>query len=207
MLSGLSKGLEILTNPVKGLLDVLNPISENFFLKQLFSWFDISNENFIFKDLFSWLDPTSENFILKKIWDFLTNIVSYLNPMHENFFGKKLVELIGDLLNKLFVPQQDHFGELNEKFHSKFGFIDQIKDLVTNLFNFNESRSSSDVPPDWSITYYGTTVNIIDWTAFEKYRGFLHGIIIFILWGSFLIRLYKRIPGIVHGYYVSHGDK
>lgn len=136
----------------------------------------------------------------------LSNLLSYLNPFDENFFGNKLVELIGNLLNLLFVPQQDHFGELNEKFHSKFGFVDQVKELVTNLFNFNESRSSSDVPPDWSITYYDTTVTIIDWTAFEKYRGFLHGIIIFILWGSFLIRLYKRIPGIVHGYYVSHGD-
>lgn len=129
----------------------------------------------------------------------LANLLSYLNPFNENFLGKKLVELIGNLLNDLFVPKEDHFGELEENVKSKFGFIEQVKELVFTLFNLNEEEGYEGTP-NWSISYSGVEVDIIDWTAFEKYRGFLHGIIIFIMWGSFIIRLYKRIPLIIYGY-------
>lgn len=157
------------------------------------------DENFILKDLLDWLNPTSENFILKQLWEFLTNIISYLNPFHENFLGRKLVELLGSLLEDLFIPQQDHFGELSENINSKFGFINQVKELVYSLFNLNNEESYEGTP-NWSITYEGVTVDIIDWTAFEKYRGYFHGLIIFIMWGSYLIRLYKRIPAIIYGF-------
>ncbi len=101
------------------------------------------NENFILKDLLSWLNPASENFILLKLWNFLTDIVSFLNPLSENFFGLKLVEFIGDLLEKLFIPQQDHFGELNEIINTKFGFIGQFKDLVYNFFGLKELENGN----------------------------------------------------------------
>lgn len=162
------------------------------------SYINPFNENFILKGLLNWLNPLSEDFILLKLWEFLTDIISYLNPFDENFFGYKIIELIGDLLNYLFVPQQDHFGELNTKINSKFGFIGQVKDLVYSLFP--ENTTLSNTPPNWTITYEGITVNIIDWSAFEKYRGYLHGLIIFIMWGAYLIRLYKRIPSIIYGF-------
>lgn len=152
-----------------------------------------------FSSVLDYLNPLSENFILKKLWEFLTTIINHLNPFSENFFGLKLVEFIGDLLEYLFIPQQDHFGELNEKINSKFGFINQVKELVYSLFPENSTYSLVG-PPNWTITYEGTTVEIIDWTAFEKYRGYLHGLIIFIMWSSFLIRLYKRIPAIIYGF-------
>lgn len=198
-LSSITKSLEFLTNPAKGLLDILNPLSDNFFLKKLFNWFDNSNDNFIFKDLFSWLNPTSENFILKKLWDFLINMISYLNPFDDNFLGKKLVELIGDLLEYLFIPKEDHFSDLSNELYSKLGFVEQLKELYNTLFPDTSTQSISS-PPNWTITYSGVTISIIDWTAFEEYRSYLHTIIIFILWASFLIKLYKRIPMIIYGY-------
>lgn len=156
-------------------------------------------ENFIFKNLLDWLNPTSENFILLKLWNFLTDIICYINPFHENFFGIKLVEFIGDLLEDLFIPKEDHFSDLHNELNKKLGFIGQVKDLAHSLFPEN-SPNSVFSPPNWSITYNGVTVKIIDWTAFEEYRGYLHSIIIFIMWGSYIIRLYKRVPMIIYGY-------
>lgn len=152
-----------------------------------------------FSSVLNYLNPTSKDFILKRLWEFLTNIVSYINPLDENFFGRKLVEFIGDLLEELFIPQQDHFGELNEKITSKFGFIGQVKELVYSLFPENSTYSLVG-PPNWTITYMGTTVTLIDWSAFEEFRGEFHMIIIFIMWASFFIRLYKRLPSIIYGF-------
>lgn len=101
----------------------------------------------------------------------LANLLSYLNPFDENFLGKKLVELIGNLFNELFIPKEDFFSELHTKFKSKFGFIDQLSILVNNLFSYSNSKDAV-APPNWEITYFNTTVKIIDWSAFEPYRIF-----------------------------------
>lgn len=195
-LSSITKSLEFLTNPAKGLLDVLNPLSDNFFLKKLFNWFDNSNDNFIFKDLFSWLNPTSENFILKKLWDFLINMISYLNPLDDNFLGKKIVELIGNLLSDLFVPKEDIFGNLKDNLQNKFSFTTQIQEIFENLLNdFNYGDSV----PSFTITYYGETLNIIDFTPYLEYRSWLHAIILGISWFVFIRKTFYKIPGIIGG--------
>lgn len=168
-------------------------------ITQGLSYINPFDDNFILKDLLNWLNPASEDFILLKLWNFLTDIISYLNPFDENFFGRKLVEFIGDLLKDLFIPKEDHFTELYNELNTKLGFVGQVKELVYSLFPDN-SPNSITAPPNWTITYSGVTVSIIDWSALEEYRGYLHSIIIFIMWASFLIRLYKRIPMIIYGY-------
>ena len=189
--------MEGLATPFEGIAQGIVNLGEHF--SSVLSYINPFSENFILKDLLNWLNPVSEDFILKQLWEFLTNIISYLNPLDENFFGKKLVEFIGDLLKDLFIPKEDHFSDLYNEIDNKFGFISQLKELYDSLFPDNSPNSITS-PPNWTITYEGVTVTIIDWSAFEAYRGYLHSIIIFIMWASFLIRLYKRIPGIIYGY-------
>lgn len=183
--------MDFLKNSFTQSLNYLNPLHEDFFLK----------------DLFNWLNPFSEKFILKQLWSFLTNIISYINPFSENFFGYKIIDMFKDLFNLLFVPKEDKFGDLASNIKSKFGFINQLHELVNTLFSLDNSPyvlsndgSNPSNAPNWSITYFNTTVNIIDWSAFEKFRGVFHGIVIFLLWGSYLIRLYKRVPAIIYGF-------
>lgn len=133
--------MEGLATPFKGIAQGIVNLGEHF--SKVLNYLNPFHDNFILKDLLDWLNPTSENFILKKLWDFLVDIVSYLNPFSENFFGLKLVEIIGELLEKLFIPQQDHFGELSEKINSKFGFIGQFKDLVYNFFGLKEVENGN----------------------------------------------------------------
>ena len=133
--------MEGLATPFEGIAKGVVTLGEHF--SNVLSYLNPFSENFILKDLLSWLNPASEDFILLKLWNFLTDIISYLNPFSENFFGKKLVELISNLLEYLFIPQQDHFGELNEIINTKFGFIGQFKDLVYSFFGLKEVENGS----------------------------------------------------------------
>jgi len=180
---GIAQGIVNLGTHFTNILNYLNPFSDNFILKNVIEFLG---------NIISYLNPFSENFILKNVIDFLGNLVSYVNPFSDNFLGKKIVELFSDLLNTLFVPTQDHFTELSNKFNQKFAFISQIEELVSDLFTV--SSTASDSAPEWNITYEGTTVNIIDFTAFEQYRGVVHGIIIAVMYIPFFLRLYRRLP-------------
>ena len=148
-----------------------------------------------FSNVLNYLNPLSENFILKSVINGIGNILSYINPFSENFFGYKIVEFFKNLFIELFVPQQDQFTEFSNNIKSKFGFVDQIKELVQNLFSFDNSPYSTQSEdtmanyPKWEIEYYGTKVNIIDFEAFDKYRGVVHGIIICVMYISYLWRL------------------
>jgi len=171
-----------LFNHFTSVLDYLNPFGENFILK----------------DIISYINPFSENFILKGVLEFLSNLVSYVNPFSENFLGRKLIELFSDLFKTLFIPKQDQFTEINNKINLKFGFIEQIKELVSDLFSISRFRANN--APNWNITWNGVTFSIIDFSVFDQYRGTLHGIIIGIMYVSFFLRLYKRLPGIIGAY-------
>ena len=149
-----------------------------------------------FSSVLDFLNPTSENFILTQLWEFLTNIVSFINPLHENFFGRKLVEFIGDLLNDLFVPEDDIFGNLQENIRSKFYFTTQIQEIFESLLN---DYDYGDSVPSFSITYYGKTVDIIDFSPYLEYRSWIHSIILGISWFIFIRKTFYKIPGIIGG--------
>lgn len=126
----------------------------------------------------------------------LKNLLSYINPFDENFLGKKLVELIGDLLNDLFVPKDDIFGNLKDNLQSKFYFTTQIQEIFENLLNdFNYGDSV----PSFTITYYGKTLDIIDFSPYLEYRSWLHAIILGISWFVFIRKTFYKIPKIIGG--------
>ena len=53
--------------------------------------------------------------------------------------------------------------------------------------------------PSFSITYYGQTVNIIDFSLFVNYRIWLHGIILAIAWFMYIRKLFNKLPNIIGG--------
>lgn len=151
--------------------------------------------------ILSYLNPFDDNFILKDVINFLSNILSYINPFSDDFLGKKIISLLGDLLEYLFVPKEDHFSEIKTIIDEKFGFVNQITELVSMLTDFNRSSSTfSEVPPSFTITYMGVTVEIVDFSVIEPFRSTLHAIICACLWVPYLINLFRRIPAIIDGF-------
>lgn len=196
---GIAQGIVNLGKHFSNVLNYLNPLSEDFILKNVISGIG---------SILDYINPFSENFILKSVINGIGNILSYINPFSENFFGYKIVEFFKNLFIELFVPQQDQFTEFSNNIKSKFGFVDQIKELVQNLFSFDNSPYSVSTQsedtmsnyPKWEIEYYGTKVSIIDFEAFDRYRGVVHGIIIAVMYISFIFRLYRKLPGLVGGF-------
>lgn len=200
--------LENIGNFFDKLIDYINPFSDNWFLKDFFSFIKSAlgyinpfDDNFIFKDFFtnffSWFNPFSDNFILKKLWDFLSNIISYINPFDENFLGRKIIELLSDLLKALFVPENNPFSELKNKFDEKFAFIEQIKTFVNSFLG---NSNYGDKTPSFEMTWHDVTFALIDFSLFLQYRTWLHGIILSIAWVIFIFKTYKKLPSIIGGF-------
>ena len=102
---------------------MLNPFSENFFLK----W------------LFDFLNPASENFFLKGFVEIVSTILSYLNPFSDNFF-----------LKIAFVPSEGSVRTdlIEDTIEDKFSFFTSFSNFVSSVFN----SLSSEEEPEFSIT-------------------------------------------------------
>lgn len=107
-----------------------------------------------------------------------------------------LVDSFRNILIELFVPTSNVGDDISTKIYDKFPFIFQIGNVVATLFELDGSTE----PPDLTITYYGSTVKIIDFTLVEDYIPLMQTIIVGLAWGSFIIRLYKRIPRLIGGF-------
>ena len=198
-MEGLVSPFEILAQGVAGLfghfssvLDYINPFSENFLLNGVLNSLGT---------MINYLNPFNENFILNGVLTNLGNMLNYINPFSDNFLGKKIIEMFSDLFEYLFIPTGNQFEDLQSKFDEKFAFIGQIKELVGNLFFTTSTYSTNGDYPSLNITYMGTTVSIVDFSVFDQYRDLVHAIIIAVLYIAFILRLVKRLPGIIGGFH------
>lgn len=134
---------------------------------------------------------------IESLLNFLGDILDYLNPFSEKFFVYKLIELLGDLLKWLFIPENNPFSELSDKFNQKFAFIDQIKSFANSLFG---NTNFGDSTPTFDMTWHGVTFALIDFSLFLEYRVWLHGIILAIAWAVFIFKTYRKLPSIIGGF-------
>lgn len=149
-----------------------------------------------FSDLINYINPFSEDFILKRVLDFFEELLSYINPFSENFFVYKLLELLGNLLKTLFVPEKSPLENFKQKVQDKLYFVTQISEMFSTLLGNVDYGTTT---PSFSITYYGQTVNIIDFSLFVNYRMWLHGIILAIAWFMYIRKLFNKLPNIIGG--------
>ena len=94
------------------------------------------------------------------------------------------------------VHQYQSFENLQSKLNDKFYFVNQIGEMFSSLLG---NVNYGETPPTFSITCYGQTLNIIDFSLFMDYRIWLHGIILAISWFLFIRRLFNKLPGLIGG--------
>lgn len=68
--------------------------------------------------------------------------------------------------------------------------------MFSNLLGYN---NYGETLPVFSINYEGQNLNIIDFSIFVNYRGWLHGIILTIAWFCYIKKLYNKLPEIIGG--------
>lgn len=179
---------------ISSILDSLNPVSDNFFLKKLFDWLNPFSENFFLKTLFDWLNPFSENFFLKKLF-------SWIDPTSDDFIGKKIAELFSDLFKFVFVPSEDAINGLVNSVKSHFGFVDTINEtaqMIKNMFDDMENL------PKLTITlpenqWYSGDVTVIDLSWYAPYKQYGDTVIAGFIYVFFLWRIFVNLPNIISG--------
>lgn len=116
--------------------------------------------------------------------------------------GASIVNGFIDGLKALFIPRDNYFNDkisnLYTKLTDKLPFIEDIKILFESLFQtiFN----ADDNVPIFNFTYKGVSMNIFDFSLYQKYRGLIHGVMIFVSYFFFVRRLFKRLPGLIGGF-------
>lgn len=207
--------MEAIVNAITSSLSYINPFSENFILKgvldflgSILSYLNPFSENFILKSvleflgsILDYLNPFSENFILKLVLEFLGNILSFLNPFDEKFLGYKLIELLKEALEFVFVPQQSSIENLVNKVTSKFGFIDSIKNSISDIQDMlqNIDNGSAVFTVDIDSPWYDGEATLFDLAWYKPFKSYGDLVFTGFAYIFFIWRIYMRLPSIISG--------
>ncbi len=190
---GVLNFLESIANFFLSIVDWLNPLSENFILKQLFT---------LLGSILDYINPFSENFILSGVVEFLGNILSYINPFSENFFGYKLIDLLKNALQSLFVPSEERISALTNTVTSKFDFIDSVKIGANSLKDmFNNLGNAPKLTVDLGATKYTEAYNatIIDFSFYAPYKQYGDLVLTGFIYVMFIWRFFITLPNTING--------
>lgn len=157
----------------------------------------------------SWLGSIGDWFsnLISKLGELVSNIGEWFSNLISNlgeWFAKvgewilsipqTIADLFKDLFIYLFVPTEDHFGQIKDKISSKFPIIEQVTELSSKLLGFSYGSE-----PVFNVSYNGVTYNILDLSAFASYRVIINGIILALCYFGFIRRLLRRIPKLIGG--------
>lgn len=80
--------------------------------------------------------------------------------------------------------------------------IGQIQTLIGTLKEdyFTTENLQTSQAPQFQMTIYGTTVNIIDFSMYESVRPMVHKIIIAVAWSMWGLRFFRRLPAYIGGF-------
>lgn len=67
-------------------------------------------------------------------------------------------------------------------------------DIVGNLTKFKDYINTSEDMPHFTITAYGKTMDIIDFSLFAPYRLFVHSLVSLFVWFNFIKWIVNKIP-------------
>lgn len=139
------------------------------------------------------------------IADFFENVIDLLNPASDNFFLKKAfvpTEPINEKFNDTVTTLKEKFPLINDIERVENEIIQEIENEVESEQGIGIMGTQNSNIPEFFISlpskYGGTQVRIIDFTAFEYARGFIHTFILLVAYWKFMRRTIKRIPTIIH---------
>lgn len=106
-----------------------------------------------------------------------------------------ICESLTALFEFLFIPDASRnlTHEVKTLLRSKFNFIFQIKDLISSILDINFYTGT----PKFSITYKGSTFDIIDFSIIQPYRSFIRNISAFIMIFTTLLWLLRNAPTLI----------
>ena len=141
-----------------------------------------------YEDLLALYKPKYTDLINSK-FPFVSQLESIFNEIWVacGYTGELQTTTLTATYNSVESPQQTQTDYFNSQMSQAFPGYD------TGYLNSVDTSKA----PTYSINVGGTSVNIIDFRVFEKYRTLIHGLITLVLWIPFLYSLYRSIPSII----------
>lgn len=130
---------------------------------------------------------------VKAVENYVSYVYTRMNNIYEDF-KQKAVEKI----EYYFIPtfsMQEQIETWKDMLSEKFVFYEQLVYFFERIFTFSETTEV----PKFNITYKGTTVGIVDFSAYAYMRTYVQGLILFFAWFAFLRRLYRSMPDFIMG--------
>lgn len=109
------------------------------------------------------------------------------------------------LFDKYFIPDETAFRERVQTVNNKFAFIEEIKSLTTNVLQTVGSASGATPPKitinlDMTGKHYSISQPVtVDFSWYAKYKPSIDTILSSIIWFTFLLNMWRRLPDIISG--------
>lgn len=122
---------------------------------------------------------------------------------------------MGESIKNFFSSKdEEERQETNDKSDEMSDTANQVEGLITDKFSafytmkdflvefWTTIQNSSDEEPKFEITLPefcgGGTYNVIDFSFYNNYRNYIHGLIAGICYFVYIKKLYNKIPNIIH---------
>lgn len=172
----IGRGIETLWKTIinffTSLLDILNPFSDNFFLKQL-------------------CEAIATGF--NAVCTAIGNIASAI--------GNAIGNVLQSVLQFLFIPQQSSVDNLVNSVTSKFGFVDSLNTGISQIQSMLQNNTNLPVftlnlpQNDW----YNGEVTILDLNWYAPYKQYGDIVIAAFIYVFFAWRMYIKLSDIING--------
>lgn len=104
---------------------------------------------------------------------------------------------INSNINATFLPDVDlinqRLDESDEKLKSKFKFVSDVQDGMEGVRQ--SILDSESAPPDFSFTWKGIKLNLIDWSVYTPYRKKIGNMLTAIAYILLIKYIYRTLPG------------
>lgn len=150
-------------------------------------------------------EPVEEPSILDGIGSFFDSLFEKLGNWFTNLinFVKSIPQLIidgfKDLFVFLFVPSDNLFDDFKTLIEDKFGIFSQLSNIVFD----STTIELNDSAPNFHISISGKDYTFVDLSFYDKYRAFIHGLIILITAFNLSRWLLINCPNIIKGEHID----
>ena len=110
-----------------------------------------------------------------------------------------IIDGFKDLFVFLFVPSDNLFDDFKTLIEDKFGIFFQLSNIVFD----STTIELNDAAPNFHISIYGKDYTFVDLSFYQKYRAFIHGLIILITAFNLSRWLLINCPSIIKGEYID----
>lgn len=128
--------------------------------------------------------------LFEKLGNWFTNLINFVKSIPQ-----LIIDGFKDLFVFLFVPSNNLFDDFKTLIEDKFGIFFQLSNIVFD----STTIELNDAAPNFHITISGKDYTFIDLSFYEKYRAFIHGIIILITAFNLSRWLLINCPNIIRG--------